>query len=132
MNIVLLGLISVFLLCTPVFRSAPGKHHSHESHGHDHNHKHESDEHSSMSMNMVFTNSYRTTLWFSTVKTETPAAYFAVLCGLCLLAVVSEGLAQYRNARAGASQVDELYRCEVCPVRELGTTCAESWVLTTL
>lgn len=117
-NIVILGLISVFLLSTPVFRSAPGKRHSqHESHGHDHKHGNDEHDQSSMTMNMVFTNSYRTTLWFSTVQTETPAAYFAVLCGLCLLAVVSEGLAQYRNARAGASQADELYRCEVCPLR---------------
>ncbi|KXZ41512.1 hypothetical protein GPECTOR_421g280 [Gonium pectorale] len=67
-----------------------------------HDHDHGAMASMGMGMPMAFEYGYKTTLWFSSLRTDTVASYAAVLLGVFLLAVLHEGLAAHRQmAQAG-------------------------------
>ncbi|EFJ41888.1 CTR type copper ion transporter [Volvox carteri f. nagariensis] len=98
-NLIILGVMAAFLCSTPMLSgTAPA---SVPMHAHSHDFGADSGDHQNvMQMQMVFDYGYKTTLWFSSLRTDTIASYIAVLLGLGLLAFVHEGLTVYRKTRA--------------------------------
>ncbi|GIL57957.1 hypothetical protein Vafri_13154 [Volvox africanus] len=103
-NLVVLCILAVLLCSTPILRGTapPPSVSMHSMHSHDHDHgATSSDLHQhTIPMAMFFEYGCKTTIWFSSLRTDTPASYVAVLLGLGLLAFVHEGLTAYRSARA--------------------------------
>ncbi|GIL78224.1 hypothetical protein Vretimale_7597 [Volvox reticuliferus] len=104
-NLVIFSIVAILLCSTPILRgTAPPTSMSMHSSMHSHDHEHgesSSDLHQhTMPMAMFFEYGSKTTLWFSSLRTDTPASYIAALLGLGLLAFVHEGLTAYRSARS--------------------------------
>lgn len=112
--LLVMGIVAVLLCSTPLLRSSPTSSamnlhshlHSHGASATDHQH----DLEQAMPMQMVFEYGYQTSIWFSSLRTDTPASYIAVLIGLGLLAFVHEGLTVYRKARAELADQFDLLR----------------------
>lgn len=84
-------------------------------------------------MQMTFEYGFQTIVWFSSLRTESPVAYAAVLAGLFLCAILHEALAAYRSAvlalptavgpqeaENGLTLLGQHFRC--VPPWELGLT----------